>query len=73
MNLDALSLSSNNSNEILNDINEPHQLSPGSSSGSATAYVPDMLDNVDNYMITTEINDSGEFDAIAGMCKMCPV
>ncbi|CAF1006302.1 unnamed protein product [Adineta ricciae] len=58
-NSDALSLSSNNSNEILNDINEPHQSSPGSSSSSASAYVPDLLDNVDNYVITTEINDSG--------------
>ena len=71
MNLDALSLSSNNSNEILNDINEPHQSSPGSSSGSASAYVPDLLDNVDNYVITTEINDSGEFDSIDGIGKTC--
>ena len=33
--------------------------SPGSSTGSVTAVGPDILDNIDNYSITTEINDSG--------------
>jgi hypothetical protein len=43
----------------MNDINEPQQPSPGASTGSTIATVPDTLDNIDNYLITTEINDSG--------------
>ena len=32
----------------------------GVSTGSTTAAVPDLLDNIQNYSITTEINDSGK-------------
>jgi hypothetical protein len=60
-NLDAVSLSSNNSNELLPDTPESQQHpSPGASTGSTTALSPDMLDNIENYLITTEINDSGK-------------
>ncbi|CAF3638893.1 unnamed protein product [Adineta steineri] len=59
-NSDGVSLSSNNSNEILNDIiTETQQSSPGTSTGSTTAMVPDVLDSIENYIITTEINESG--------------
>ena len=30
------------------------------STGSTTALSPDMLDNIENYLITTEINESGK-------------
>jgi hypothetical protein len=44
----------------LNDIIEsPQQSSPGTSTGSTTAFLPDILDNIENYLITTEINESG--------------
>ena len=50
--LDAASLSSNNSNEIGGtDLLE--------SPSSSTASVPDMLDQLDSYSISTEINESG--------------
>lgn len=55
--LDAMSISSNNSNEISGDYSE-QQFSPAAASSPA-ATAPDMLDNVHNYLITTEINDSG--------------
>ncbi|CAF1171845.1 unnamed protein product [Rotaria sordida] len=63
-NSDAASVSSNNSNEISVDFAEQQHnssISPSSasSSGSTTSIVPDMLDNINNYSITTEINDSG--------------
>jgi hypothetical protein len=45
----------------MNDPSEQqHQQSSGASTGSTTASVPDMLDNIDNYSITTEINESGK-------------
>ena len=65
---DAVSVSSNNSNEMSVDFTEQqHQLSSNSfpmpnagvSTGSTTAAVPDLLDNIQNYSITTEINESG--------------
>ena len=64
MQSDAASLSSNNSNELLPDTpdsQQPQQQSPGVSTGSTTALFPDMLDNIENYLITTEINDSGKY------------
>lgn len=60
--IDAVSLSSNNSNELLTDsLESPNiqQSSPGISTGSTTAFAHDTLDNIENYLITTEINDSG--------------
>jgi len=65
VNSDDVSVSSNNSNENSSDFIE-HQHSPivpatpGSSTGSTIAAVPDALDNINNYSITTEINDSGK-------------
>lgn len=60
-NTDAASLCSNNSNELSTDSLEPQQQSsPGVSTGSTTAMSPDMLDNIENYLITTEINESGK-------------
>ena len=35
---------------------QQQQSSPGACTGSTTALSPDMLDNIDNYLITTEIN-----------------
>ncbi|CAF1121477.1 unnamed protein product [Rotaria sp. Silwood1] len=63
-NSDAASVSSNNSNDIFTDFAEQQHnsnipSSPGTSTGSTTAVIPDMLDNINNYSITTEINDSG--------------
>ncbi|CAF3037137.1 unnamed protein product [Rotaria sp. Silwood2] len=63
-NSDAASLSSNNSNDILADFAEQQHnsnipSSPGAIISSTTTVVPDMLDNINNYSITTEINDSG--------------
>lgn len=60
---DAASLYSNNSNELSTDtMDSPniHQVSPGISTGSTTALSPDMLDTIENYLITTEINESGK-------------
>ncbi len=46
----------------MNDIVESsQQSSPGTSTGSTTAFLPDILDNIENYSITTEINQSGIF------------
>ncbi|CAF0850409.1 unnamed protein product [Adineta steineri] len=63
-NFDAASISSNNSNEISGDYSEPQHspvisTSSVSSINSAASAVPDILDNIHNYSITTEINDSG--------------
>ncbi|CAF3462425.1 unnamed protein product [Rotaria socialis] len=64
-NSDNVSLSSNNSNEILADYTEQqHNFNYPPPSGSTTSitnasFVPDMLENINNYSITTEINDSG--------------
>ena len=65
VNSDAVSLSSTNSNEMANDSSES-QHSPlsatmsGSSTTSSThSPMPDLIDNLNNYSITTEINDSG--------------
>jgi hypothetical protein len=63
-NSDAASISSNNSNELLTDTLESQQTSPGLSTGSTTALSPDMLDNIENYLITTEINESGRFESL---------
>lgn len=41
---------------------QQQQSSPGACTGSTTALSPDMLDNIDNYLITTEINESGMFE-----------
>ncbi|UJR30126.1 hypothetical protein I4U23_017667 [Adineta vaga] len=49
-NSDAISISSNNSNEISGDYTDHH---------SPSNAVSDMLDNIQNYSIATEINDSG--------------
>ncbi len=71
-NTDAASLSSNNSNEMISDESQ-QQPSPGSSTGSATAAVPDMLDNIENYIITTEINESGKVEScyLFNVCLCC--
>jgi len=63
-NLDAVSLSSTNSNEISGDYTESHHnplmaTLSGSSTSSSHSPIPDLLDNINNYSITTEINDSG--------------
>ncbi|CAF0911503.1 unnamed protein product [Rotaria sordida] len=59
-NSDATSLSSNNSNEIYNDSIEPQQLtSPGSSIERTSTITPDIVETIENYSITTEINESG--------------
>lgn len=55
---DSASLSSNNSNDLSNDYNEHQTTSPPNALNSPSA-VPDVLDNIQNYRITTEINDSG--------------
>jgi hypothetical protein len=59
--LDAASISSNNSNEIANDFLDQQQLpSPVTSTGTGTGTsAPDLLENFHNYSISTEINDSG--------------
>jgi hypothetical protein len=41
---------------------QTQQSSPGACTGSTTALSPDMLDNIENYLITTEINESGTFE-----------
>lgn len=63
---DAVSLSSNNSNEICNDSVESQQQQASPSPNldatitNATDVV-DTIDNIDNFLITTEINESGKF------------
>lgn len=59
---DAVSLSSNNSNEIAGDFTESSHppLSATSSGSSSTLSIPDTIDNLNNYSITIEINDSGK-------------
>jgi hypothetical protein len=57
---DAVSVSSNNSNDIASELIEP-SASPATlpSPGTNTA-IPDFLDNLNNYLISTEINESGK-------------
>ncbi|CAF2367357.1 unnamed protein product [Rotaria sp. Silwood2] len=59
-NSDAASLSSNNSNETYGDsIESQQQASPGANIDRTNTITPDILDNIENYLITTEINESG--------------
>ncbi|CAF3745883.1 unnamed protein product [Rotaria socialis] len=59
-NSDAVSLSSNNSNETYNDSTESQQQSSsGTTSDRGNPVIFDVLDNIESYSITTEINDSG--------------
>lgn len=58
-----------NSNEIFADFpeqqpNSTNLSSPVSTTSSTSIYVPDLLDNIHNYSITTEINDSGEIELL---------
>ncbi len=43
---------------------QPPSSSPGACTGSTTALSPDMLDNIENYLIATEINESGTFELL---------
>jgi hypothetical protein len=47
-------------NDALESQQQQPQSSPGASTGSTTALSPDMLDNIENYSIITEINESGK-------------
>ena len=60
--IDAASISSTNSNEISVDSSDHSHLplySTSSVSSTTSSIVPDILDNIHNYSISTEINDSG--------------
>ncbi|CAF4719162.1 unnamed protein product [Rotaria sp. Silwood1] len=59
-NSDATSLSSTNSNETYNDSTDSQQqASPGTNIERTNTMTPDILDTIENYLITTEINESG--------------
>ena len=56
-------MSSNSSNDILSDTNELQQQpsSPEAVTNRTMTTTLDVVDNIDNYLITTEINESGKF------------
>lgn len=60
--LDAVSVSSNNSNEISGDFTDSSHppLSATSSGSGSTLSIPETIENLNNYSTTIEINDSGK-------------
>ena len=64
-NLDSASISSNNSNDTGNDFteqqpyNSPNTSGSSSSGNSSMNTTTDILDNIHNYLIQAQINDSG--------------
>lgn len=57
---DAVSVSSNNSNEIASDLLEPSASAASLPSPGTNTAIPEFIGNLTNYLLNTEINDSGK-------------